>query len=106
MSKFDTVWRKYWYRAFPSFALWAGFVFFMFLCNSLPSRGLVWTALISYLAILLGAFEYLRRFPCPRCGQFFSRSLWYGRGLRNPRCVHCGLKRFGDPRKEGGAGIL
>jgi hypothetical protein len=106
MSRFDVAWRKYWYRALPCGAISVGVVAFFFLDDRWPLRGHFQLAWLLYFAIWIASCEYLRRFPCPRRGVQFSRSLWHGKALTNPRCIHCGLKKFADPAHPGGAGIL
>lgn len=40
------------------------------------------------------SYERFRRFPCPRCGHYFSSSWRAYLRTSARKCLHCGLERF------------
>ena len=46
------------------------------------------------LTLYLGA--RINLWPCPRCGQPFSGTLWRSKGIFATQCVHCGLPKYGN----------
>lgn len=51
---------------------------------------ILWGA--SFIAVAITGFR-TSSWPCPRCGNPFSQTKWFLRGLPSPGCVHCGLRR-------------
>ena len=45
-------------------------------------------------AVLLALLIYQSYFRCPRCGQFFSRRMWWTPLWPARHCMHCGLKLY------------
>jgi len=48
-------------------------------------------------AFFLGVvFIRMEKFRCPRCGGHFASSRWYTKSIFARKCVHCGLRKFGE----------
>ncbi|HTX75996.1 MAG TPA: hypothetical protein VMD29_07315 [Terracidiphilus sp.] len=42
------------------------------------------------------AWFQLNYFRCPRCGRLFAIASWYNLSIFARKCVHCGLRKFGE----------
>ena len=49
---------------------------------------------ILWLVLFLLTGGRLQMFPCPRCGETFSRKGWVQYSIFARKCLHCGLKKF------------
>jgi hypothetical protein len=102
MGQYDVQWR--WYRWLRRIALlgFLGWVPLLLLFALLLNCGVHIPALIPklYLFLVFGAFVLLNFFPCPRCHWPFAISWWYSLSIFAWKCVHCGLKKFGDGGEE------
>jgi hypothetical protein len=101
-------WKDYRQRRVAFFVAWIGgfgvlglacLVASFFRRYSIPIILPVWVAWISFSFITLA---WLRAFRCPRCREVFLPPFIGGRDpqkfLYSPRCMHCGLLAYGDPK--------
>jgi hypothetical protein len=54
-----------------------------------------YAAAILFMIPLVVAGSRFNHWPCPRCGKPFHSAGWYYNSLAR-RCVHCGLRKYGD----------
>ena len=98
MSRYEMQWQRYRRLRLLSLLFLAPFCAFI---PALIVHGTVELPALFPIFMLFGfvgvaAWFVLNFFRCPRCGKLFAITWWYSPSIFARKCVHCGLKKFGD----------
>jgi hypothetical protein len=96
MTRYDAAWRRY--RHLRTASLLGALCFVLLIAFPRIEAPLRATLFIAVAALLIGAWFPLNFSRCPRCEKFFAMKWWFNLSLFAPKCVHCGLRKFGDDK--------
>lgn len=102
----SSAWQSYRYWARLRWILFFGMIVWFFAVaivseaighwNRNIGHGAYFAGMGAWMLPLLYANWRANNFRCPRCNQYFFRTLWYYNGFAR-KCVHCGLPKWADP---------
>jgi hypothetical protein len=98
MGRYDSEWRSYRRLMLLSLLFVLPFLPALIRPHVLDFLDLPIPIPVLFVCGLVGVVAWFRlnSFRCPRCGKRFASTWWFNLSVFTWRCVHCGLKKFGD----------